>query len=169
VPVPAQNNEQFWLASQHGELPTVTALIAKGANVNSCNDAGCSSLYNVVTDVREVHCWKALLPMLVTDDGIVTDVRELLWKAEIPMLVTDVGMLTVLRAVQPEKALSGILVVPSGMIACPFASGVTIQSASAPFHPSKSTSKSVVFITFYDWSTLSRILRQRVVNHTILF
>ena len=43
------------------------------------------------------------------------------------MLVTDVGMLTVLRAVQPEKALSGILVVPSGMIACPFASGITIQ------------------------------------------
>ena len=44
------------------------------------------------------------------------------------MLVTDDGMLTVLRAVQPSKALSGILVVPSGMIASPFASGVTIQS-----------------------------------------
>ena len=43
------------------------------------------------------------------------------------MVVTDDGMLTVLRAVQPSKALSGILVVPSGMIACPFSSGVTIQ------------------------------------------
>ena len=60
------------------------------------------------------------------------------------MVVTDDGMLTVLRAVQPLKALPGILVVPSGMIACPFASGVTIQAASAPFQPSRSTSKRVV-------------------------
>ena len=29
------------------------------------------------TDVREVQLWKALLPIVVTDDGIVTDVREL--------------------------------------------------------------------------------------------
>ena len=30
----------------------------------------------IVTDVRELHPAKAALPMLVTDDGIVTDVRE---------------------------------------------------------------------------------------------
>ena len=46
------------------------------------------------------------------------------------MVVTDDGMLIVLSAVQPSKALSGILVVPSEMIACPFASGVTIQRGS---------------------------------------
>jgi hypothetical protein len=43
--------------------------------------------------------------MLVTDDGIVTDVREVQpLKARLPMLVTDDGMLTVLRAVQLSKA-----------------------------------------------------------------
>jgi hypothetical protein len=30
----------------------------------------------IVIDVREVQAWKAWVPMLVTDDGIVTDVRE---------------------------------------------------------------------------------------------
>ena len=83
--------------------------------------------------------------MLVTDDGIVTDVREVqYWKAAKSMEVTDVGMLTVLRAVQPWKALPGILVVPSGMPACPFSSGVTIQAASAPFQPSRSMNKRVI-------------------------
>ena len=39
--------------------------------------------------------------MVVTDDGIVTDVREVqLWKALSPMVVTEDGMLIVLRAVQ---------------------------------------------------------------------
>ena len=83
--------------------------------------------------------------MVVTDDGIVTDVREVqLEKAWLPMVVTDDGMLIVLRAVHHKKALSGILVVPSGMIACPFASGLTIHSASVPFQPSRSTSQKAV-------------------------
>ena len=84
--------------------------------------------------------------MLVTDDGIVNDVREVqIEKALLPMVVTDNGMLIVLRAVQLEKASFGILVVPSGMIACPFASGATIQAASVPFQPSsRSTSQRAV-------------------------
>jgi hypothetical protein len=138
----------------------------------------------IVTDVREVHCEKAPLPievtddrividvrdlqplkafspMVVTDDGIVIDARDLQSeKALSPMVATDDGIMIVLRVMQLEKAESGILVVPLAMMACPFTSGVTKQLASAPFHPSKSTSKSVVFITFYDRSTLmSRILR----------
>ena len=43
--------------------------------------------------------------MVVTDVGIVTDVREVqLAKALLPMVVTDDGILTVLRAMQPSKA-----------------------------------------------------------------
>ena len=48
---------------------------------------------------------KALLSILVTELGMVTEVRPLqLEKAEYPMLVTELPMVTEVRPLQPEKA-----------------------------------------------------------------
>ena len=55
--------------------------------------------------------WKALEPMLVTDDGIVIDVKPVIpLNAFAPMLVTDDGMVMDVTPVAPWKALSPILV-----------------------------------------------------------
>ena len=35
-----------------------------------------STVAGMSTDVRERHLWKALSPIVVTDDGMVTEVRE---------------------------------------------------------------------------------------------
>ncbi len=47
----------------------------------------------IVTDVSPLIPWKAFAPMLVIDDGIVIDVSPLIpWKELAPMLVTDDGI-----------------------------------------------------------------------------
>ena len=58
----------------------------------------------IVTSVKVVPL-KAELPMVVTELGMVTEVRpEQLLKAELPMLVTELGMVTEVRPEQPLKA-----------------------------------------------------------------
>ena len=55
--------------------------------------------------------WKAFAPMLVTDDGIVIDVKPVIpWKALAPMLVTDDGIVMAVTMDAFKKALSPILV-----------------------------------------------------------
>ena len=51
-----------------------------------------------------MHSSKALSPILVTELGIVTEVRLLhLAKASSPILVTELGIVTEERPLQPEK------------------------------------------------------------------
>ena len=60
----------------------------------------------IVIDVRLLQFSKAPIPMLVTDSGIVTDVRLLqLSKRPLSMLVTESGIVIDARFVQLEKAL----------------------------------------------------------------
>ena len=48
---------------------------------------------------------KGLLPIFVTDPGIVTDVRpEHPWKASKPIVVTELGIVTEDKSMQPSKA-----------------------------------------------------------------
>ena len=70
----------------------------------------------IVTDVRPLQPLKALSPMLVTELGIVTEVRPQYMKACVPMLVTELGMVTKVRPLQPEKAYSPMLVTELGII-----------------------------------------------------
>ena len=59
----------------------------------------------------------AELPMLVTLDGIVTDVRPLQPEnAELPMLVTFGGIVSEVSPLQPEKAALPILVTLAGIV-----------------------------------------------------
>ena len=49
--------------------------------------------------------WKAFFPILITEFGIVTDVRLLqLEKIPSPILVTEFGIETDVKPMQPEKA-----------------------------------------------------------------
>ena len=60
---------------------------------------------------------KAPPPMLVTELGILMEVKELQpWKAWLPMLVTELGMLMEVKALQPEKASSLMLVTEFGIL-----------------------------------------------------
>jgi hypothetical protein len=55
----------------------------------------------MVTDVRP-HCLNAELLILVTESGIVTDVRPAHpWNVPIPILVTESGIATDVRLVHP--------------------------------------------------------------------
>ncbi len=59
----------------------------------------------------------AFSPMLLTDDGMVTDVRPVApWKALAPMLLTDDGMETDVRPVASWKALAPILATVFGIV-----------------------------------------------------
>ena len=70
-----------------------------------------------VTDVIPVAPWNAFAPMLVTEDGMVTDVRPVMpWKALTPMLVTEDGMVTDVSPLIPWKALAPMLVAEDGMV-----------------------------------------------------
>jgi hypothetical protein len=63
------------------------------------------------------HPWKALAPILVTLEGIVTDVSDVHpWKAAQPIVVTLVGIVTDFRSTHPLNALSPIVVVLVGII-----------------------------------------------------
>ena len=65
----------------------------------------------VVTLVKPEQPEKALVPTLVTDDGMVIVVKPVqLWNALAPIVVTDDGIVIVVRLEQPVKALSAILV-----------------------------------------------------------
>ena len=60
----------------------------------------------MVTEVRPVQPWKALLPMDVTELGMMTEVRSLHQaKVPSPMDVTEFGMVTEVRPLQPENVL----------------------------------------------------------------
>ena len=58
---------------------------------------------------------KHLSPKLVTDEGIVMEVKSQPAKQPVPKLVTDDGMVTEVR-LQPEKHSSGKLVTDDGMV-----------------------------------------------------
>ena len=59
---------------------------------------------------------KALLPILVTELGIVTEVRPLQpAKAKSPILVTELGIVTEVRPMHPEKAPPIIVDIFSGI------------------------------------------------------
>ena len=71
----------------------------------------------IVTEARELQPWKALPPMEVTDEGIVTEARELQpWKARFPMEVTVMGIVTEVREVHCWKALSPMEVTDEGIV-----------------------------------------------------
>ena len=53
--------------------------------------------------VREEQYSNAKSPMLVTELGMVMEVREQLWNARLPMLVTELGRVMEVRE-QPENA-----------------------------------------------------------------
>ena len=70
-----------------------------------------------LTVARELQLRKALLPMEVTDVGIVTEVREVqLPKACCPIEVTDEGIVTEVRELQPKKAVCPMDVTDEGII-----------------------------------------------------
>jgi hypothetical protein len=46
-----------------------------------------------VTDVNPEHCWNARGLMVVTELGMVTDIKADSWNAETPILVTELGMI----------------------------------------------------------------------------
>ena len=71
----------------------------------------------IVMEVRPVHPAKELLPMLVTELGMVMEVRLVqLQKAQLPMLVTELGMDMEVSPLQKEKASLPMLVTELGMI-----------------------------------------------------
>ena len=72
--------------------------------------------FGMVTEVRPVQPENALLPMVVTLLGMVTEVRPVQpLKAEFPMLVTEFGMVTEVRHLKPLKASSPMLVTELGI------------------------------------------------------
>ncbi len=71
----------------------------------------------MVTDVREVQWWNAISLMVVTESGIVTDLREEHSEnAPFPMDVTELPMVTDVREVQWWNAISLMVVTESGMV-----------------------------------------------------
>jgi hypothetical protein len=67
--------------------------------------------------LRNLHPLNALLPMLVTEFGMVTEVSpEQLQNAPLPMLVTELGMVTEVRLEQPRNASYPMLVTELGMV-----------------------------------------------------
>lgn len=71
----------------------------------------------IVTSVRLLHNSNALLPILVTESGMVILVRLLQEEnAPAPMPVTEFVIVIFLRSVQPRNANSPILVTESGMV-----------------------------------------------------
>ena len=61
--------------------------------------------------MRPLHLEKAAFPILVTEFGIVTDVRPLQPEKAAPsILVTEFGIVTDVKLLQPEKALPPIFV-----------------------------------------------------------
>jgi hypothetical protein len=70
--------------------------------------------------------------MVLIDFPMEAEARALQFlNALLPMLVTEPGMVTVVRVSQFSNALSPMLVVPSGTSTWPFASGVIQHPASA--------------------------------------
>ena len=58
-----------------------------------------------VSTFKPLQPEKALLPMLVTELGMVIDVKPLqAAKAPLPMIVTDSGIVTDVKLLQPKKA-----------------------------------------------------------------
>ena len=74
------------------------------------------SLPEKVTLVRPLHSVNAEYPMLVTLDGIVTDVSPQYANAHYPMLVTPSGIVTDVRPLHSVNALDPMLVTLSGIV-----------------------------------------------------
>lgn len=69
----------------------------------------------MVTVVRLLQSWNALTPIVVTELGIVMEVRLLQPLKDILVLVTELGMIKEVRPLQPLKAPSMIAVTELGM------------------------------------------------------
>jgi hypothetical protein len=66
---------------------------------------------NVAVVIPEL--WKALSPMLVTEEGMVIDVKPVIpWKALAPMLATEEGIVMDVKPVASWKALAPMLLKP---------------------------------------------------------
>ena len=73
--------------------------------------------FGIVTEVRLVQLWNALVPILVTELGIVTEVRPVqLWNALVPIVVSPNDNVTEVIPVQRWNALVPILVTELGII-----------------------------------------------------
>lgn len=71
----------------------------------------------IVTEGNPLHPWKAYVGMDVTEFGITTDIRLLqLLKALCPMVFTELGSVADVKLWQPSKADSPIVVTEFGII-----------------------------------------------------
>ena len=68
-----------------------------------------------MTEVRPLQLKKAPYPILVTELGIVTEVRLHSKKAKSPILVTELGIVTEVRLRQESKAPPIIIDIFSGI------------------------------------------------------
>lgn len=76
-----------------------------------------NSMDSSKTAVVIPELWNALLPMLLTEDGIVIDVIPLApWKALVPMLLTEDGIVTDVKLVARKNALAPMIVTESGIL-----------------------------------------------------
>ena len=97
--------------------------------------------------------------MLVTDDGIVTDVSPLQpANAFCPMLVTEGGIVTSTSPLQPQNARSPILVTDDGIVTSPFTPAMRI---CPPFEQSKPLIEQYVL---FAGSTMNDIILLHPVN-----
>ena len=70
----------------------------------------------MVTEARPLQYPKALLPIEVTELGIMIEVRpEQPENALVPIVVTELGNVTEIRPLQPKKVLGLIDTIPSFM------------------------------------------------------
>ena len=81
-------------------------------------------------DVRETQNSKQLFPKLITEGGILIDVRVEYAKHFSPKLVTEGGMLTDVREVQLIKHLSPKLVTEEGITVLPHPQIIVLLSVS---------------------------------------
>lgn len=70
----------------------------------------------IVTDVKSKHERNAATPRVVTELGMVTDVKPVPWKACCPMLVKEFGRSIDVRCQQSWKVHSPIVVTEFGMV-----------------------------------------------------
>jgi hypothetical protein len=79
------------------------------------------------TDVKEAQESNAEVPILVTAAGIAIASRPLFANAFPPIDVSELGRSIDVKAVQPSKALFGIVVQPAGTVTSPLPSGGYMQ------------------------------------------
>ena len=93
------------------DLP-YNVLLGPAVILRPANNVDAANIAIVIPD-----SWKALSPMLVTEEGMVIDVKPVIpWKALAPMLVTEVGIVMDVNPVIPWKAFAPMLVIDDGMV-----------------------------------------------------